>query len=92
MANVISKLTKQAYLKKCLFLKTLIIIKFVNNERSEVRGSDSPYDLFLQPKIDAECGLRYKYHESITKEPTINSILKQMILHTVLANRFLLNA
>ena len=34
-----------------------------------VRGFDSPYDLweFLQPKFDAECGLRYKYYESITK-------------------------
>ena len=32
MANAISKLIKQAYSKKCLFSKTLIIIKFVNNE------------------------------------------------------------
>ena len=43
-------------------------------------GSIPPHDLweFLQPKFDAECGLRYKYNESITKKPTINSISKAL--------------
>ena len=42
----------------------------MSDSRSEVRGFDSPYDLweFLQLKFDAEYGLRYKYHESITKK------------------------
>ena len=45
----------------------------MSDSRSEVRGFDSPYDLweFLQPKFDAECGLRYKYYESITKNPQL---------------------
>ena len=40
-------------------------------------GSIPPHDLweFLQPKFDAECGLRYKYHESITKKKNPQLIL-----------------
>ena len=52
----------------------------MSDSRSEVLGFDSPYDLceFLQPKYDAECGLSYKYNESITKKTTINSISKAL--------------
>ena len=45
----------------------------MSDSRSEVVGFDSSYDLkeFLQPKFDAECGLRYKYYESKTKNPQL---------------------
>ena len=45
----------------------------VLDSRSEVRGFGSPHNLweFLQPKFDAECGLRYNYYESITKNPQL---------------------